>query len=292
MIGVNAAQNEKSYIKLINVLDVMGDETEAFRESAKATKLFPQSEALALMYSHFAYRLNDTVSLNRGISMVRQLNANNETLPKLEAILLLMQGSVVEGITLLEDIYMTQPTHKGLSEIISLLNEHGGTSASLTYLDNAVVKFPSDMKILQYYADAYLPRDASKAIPAYRTLLNEEPDNVSAMNNLAWLLNRTGDTQEAMPLIKKAYELSEDNVSVASTYAGVLLSNNEFTKAADLLGALINSKKAISVTSVMNYAEALIQTDRKKEAKRVLRSISVEGEKLETRKQALLDRAM
>lgn len=285
----SAAQNELSFIKLINVYDAMGNEDKAFAESSKATNLFPESEALALLYAHFSYRLNDVGNLSKGIGRLSQLNRKNETLPKLQGFLLVMKGDLENGLPILEKNYLSQPSRKSLSEIISVLNNHGGISASLDYLDKAISRFPSDMILLQYYADAYLPRDANKAIPAYKTVLEKMPNNVSALNNLAWLLNKTGDTKSAVPLIEKAYALDETNVSVISTYAGVLLNTKKFGQAVNLLEALIKGKKAVSVTTVLNYAEALIQVNRKKEAKRVLSNISVDSGRLKLRKQALLE---
>jgi putative PEP-CTERM system TPR-repeat lipoprotein len=286
----SAFRSEASFIKLINVLDLMGDESEAFKESYRAVKLYPTSEALTLLYAHFSYRTDDVKSLERGVNLLRNANPSNEELPKLGGILLAMQGKLWEGVNLLEQYYLSNPNAKSFSEILSLIIDKAGVAASLRYLDKSVSSYPSDMIMLQYYADAYLPRDSEKSIAAYSQIVESAPNNVNALNNLAWLLNEAGKTNDAMMTIEKAYALSNDNVPVISTYASVLFSNGEYSRVVALLSDIVRNKKSLSSMSFLNYAEALIETGDKKEAKRVLEGVDVSGDKLKARKQGLLKR--
>src|SRR5690606_35348089 len=52
-------------------------------------------------------------------------------------------------------------------------------------------------------------------------LLKQNPQNILALNNLAWLYHQNGD-KRAMDLARKAYELKPDNAAIADTYGWIL----------------------------------------------------------------------
>ena len=66
-----------------------------------------------------------------------------------------------------------------------------------------------------------------KAIQAYQRLLESIPNNVGALNNLAYLLmNQPGREAEAVKLAERAYKLSPSDPDIMDTYAGTLIRQN------------------------------------------------------------------
>src|SRR5262249_50656255 len=72
---------------------------------------------------------------------------------------------------------------------------------------------------LLYLADLYdLQAKYDAAAARYREVLKEDPANVLALNNLAWLLAETsGDKDEALKLIDRAIELQGSRAEFLDT---------------------------------------------------------------------------
>ena len=114
---------------------------------------------------------------------------------------------------------------------------------------------------------------AKKYVDAERTLkhvLEVQPNNVPALNNLAWIYQQKGDTQ-AQSLAHKAYLLSP-TPQVADTLGWILTTQGKPDVALMLLRQA--STQLISDGTVQfHYATALVAVGQKDEAVSVLRPI-------------------
>ncbi|WP_404362272.1 tetratricopeptide repeat protein [Marinobacter sp.] len=66
----------------------------------------------------------------------------------------------------------------------------------------------------------------AQAIDEYESLLARQPENVAALNNLAWLL-RERDRERAITLAARARELAPENPAVLDTYGWILYLNGQ-----------------------------------------------------------------
>lgn len=81
---------------------------------------------------------------------------------------------------------------------------------------------------------------AAEAAGFYQQVLAEEPDNVSALNNLSALLLALGAPGKAKPLLERAYGLSPGNPDIRRNLAGCLYSQGEWEQS----GALVDEAQA------------------------------------------------
>ncbi|NWO07967.1 MAG: tetratricopeptide repeat protein [Alteromonadaceae bacterium] len=63
--------------------------------------------------------------------------------------------------------------------------------------------------------------ELDKAAKHYQRVLEHQPDNITALNNLAWLLKDT-NANEALAMIRQAGELAPNNALVADTHGWIL----------------------------------------------------------------------
>jgi cellulose synthase operon protein C len=75
---------------------------------------------------------------------------------------------------------------------------------------------------------------SAEAIITYEKLLVLQPNNLVAMNNLAWLYTDV-NSAKAEELAVAAYKMAPDSVDIIDTYAGVLLKSNQLTQADEVL---------------------------------------------------------
>ncbi|MFT5175673.1 MAG: Tfp pilus assembly protein PilF, partial [Gammaproteobacteria bacterium] len=76
--------------------------------------------------------------------------------------------------------------------------------------------------------------DEAQAVADYERVLETNPDNVLALNNLAWLYEARGDTR-ALTMAKKAYDLLPERAEVADTYGWFLVKSGKVEQGLSLL---------------------------------------------------------
>jgi tetratricopeptide (TPR) repeat protein len=94
------------------------------------------------------------------------------------------------------------------------------------------------------------------AVPLYEQILKRQPNNVAALNNLAWTL-READLKRAVKLAQKASELAPDNAAVLDTYGWVLHLSGNQEKAKSSI------EKALSLTPGNAEIKAHLETVKK-----------------------------
>ena len=92
-------------------------------------------------------------------------------------------------------------------------------------------KHPKDNAFLGFLGEfALLSQDYSSAERRFRAVLQNDANNVTALNNLAWLLNMQAKP-EALALARKAAELAPGRADVLDTYAMCLANNKQTAQA-------------------------------------------------------------
>ena len=281
-------KNEKAYIKLMNLHELMGDDNRAFQTAVKAINSFPNVESVALLFTHFALKKQDSVNGKKGVDSLRSINPNNKSIKRFEGLLAFQQGNLQRGTQLLEEVYSQSPTQKNLSDLILGISTASGSDASIQYLKSFTEKYPSDAIAMQFYADAMLPRDQVEAAKAYESLLDIDANNVAALNNLAWIYNKQDNLDKATIAVEKAYKLDSTNLSVLSTYGGILLRKQNYEQAKEMLAKAVKSGTSVSANTLLNYAEALIRTGSSADAVKIIEQVDAPIEIVELRKQELL----
>ncbi|MEO1766476.1 XrtA/PEP-CTERM system TPR-repeat protein PrsT [Thiobacter aerophilum] len=98
---------------------------------------------------------------------------------------------------------------------------------------------PDDVGVRLYLGDAHMKRGEDQAaIAQYRAVLKQLPDHPVALNNLAWLLNKQGDT-EALPLAQRALKVRPDDPNILDTVGWIHLSRGEPNIARDFLAKAV-----------------------------------------------------
>lgn len=130
---------------------------------------------------------------------------------------------------------------------------------------------PQDYRVRAVLAQFYLnTHRLPLAVREFEAVLQQAPDNVIVLNNLAWLYQQRGDDSRAVELARRAYELAPSNPAVADTYGWILFGRNEIGRALPLLEAA--ARAAAGDPQIQyHYAAALARAGRRSEAREVLR---------------------
>ncbi|WP_018880173.1 XrtA/PEP-CTERM system TPR-repeat protein PrsT [Thioalkalivibrio sp. ALE9] len=121
-------------------------------------------------------------------------------------------------------------------ELARAQRESGEFEAGQATLEDWLDEHPQDLATRHIYAAQQMAAgDESGAVASYRRIVEQDADDVIALNNLAWTL-RERETEEALGHARRAAELAPEAPPVLDTLAVVLIHAGEPAEAADILG--------------------------------------------------------
>jgi cellulose synthase operon protein C len=93
---------------------------------------------------------------------------------------------------------------------------------------------PEDLQVRLVLAEADQAAEPAKAITEYQWILDRDPRNSVALNNLAWLYQNSGDGR-ALETARRAHELAPATPEIADTYGWILLQHGQAAAALPIL---------------------------------------------------------
>jgi putative PEP-CTERM system TPR-repeat lipoprotein len=120
-------------------------------------------------------------------------------------------------------------------------------------------------------------KDYASAASQYKALLEIQPNDVQALNNLAWASGQIRDPK-AIEYAEKARSLAPDNATVLDTLAVLLIDKGDTKQSIELLRRAVTL--APNTPSIrLNFARALVKDGQKASAKQELQLLSALGDK-------------
>lgn len=171
-----------------------------------------------------------------------------------------------------QEAYKIQPNDKVLLTLADLLNAQGKLPDAIKLLNNALEKNNKNGSIHFKLATTYQQQnDTQKAEEHYKAILTEQPDNVLALNNLAFLYSQNNNPQ-ALDFAKKAYDNAPESAAVLDTYGNILVKQGQAKEGLPIL------EKAASLAPKENdiqfhLAEAYSANDNNQKALEILEAI-------------------
>jgi putative PEP-CTERM system TPR-repeat lipoprotein len=134
----------------------------------------------------------------------------------------------------------------------------------------------------EYYLGA--GKSPRRAAQEFQTVVAQKPNDVVALNNLAWALNQVGDTG-AVAIAQRAYRLAPNAPTVEDTLGWVLTRNGQAAQAVDYLRQAVKLDPS-SLDAQYHLAYALTKTGHQAEAHQILTKLLSSGEPFGSRSEA------
>lgn len=115
--------------------------------------------------------------------------------------------------------------------------------------------------------------DESGAVDLYEDLVAINPDDVVALNNLAWAL-RDSEPARALRLAERAHELAPEAANVRHTLAMTLAENGKVSEAITHLESLDDEADGQTPALSLDLAELYVRNDRAEDARPLLQRLS------------------
>jgi len=155
------------------------------------------------------------------------------------------------------------------------------TRPLLTWLSD----HPNDARVLQFLGTVYLAmKQDDKAIEIFEKAVKIQPDNVVALNNLAWLYSLASNPK-ALELAERAYRVSPNDNGVKDTYGWILVQQGQVEKGRQILEQVMMDLPRVPEVRY-HHAVALLKSGQEIEARKILGNLLKEGKPFEGREEA------
>lgn len=179
------------------------------------------------------------------------------------------------AIAMMKQSYVAKPSAPVALALTDLIARNESPAAAISFLESHFATQPKSIDLSALYANLLLNIDAGKATRTFEALLQEDSDNVLALNNLAYLLTNQNKLQEAEGYASRALKLVPKHPDILDTYGVILLRKGEVTKAAEQFRLSLEQRPDHPEVS-LNYAETLIKVGDKSAAKVILNKLSIQ----------------
>lgn len=245
---------------------------------------FPARRALAAL----ELQLGNTDAALNLINELRKEDPNAPDLDVLQGDALLASGDSRRGIAAYDRALARQP-----SELVVLKRYRAG---ALTGEENAwqvlkdwLEEHPGDIRVGLQLAQDYGRRGwHDETIKAYRAVLEADPNNIPALNNLAWAhieRGNEGDLKLGLFSASKAYGKQPQIAAIGDTYGWLLLQDGQSKRAVEILGKAASSADA-TPDILYHHAVALDTVGRDAEAASLLNRLLADQTPFDSREEA------
>ena len=194
----------------------------------------------------------------------------------LEGELLARQGKIPNAAAAFRTSLAKQQMPEPAARLHRLLLAMKKPDEAASLVQKWVKDHPRDVAVRVYLGQQSLAiNDYKAAVPLFRAALENDPDNVLVLNNLAWALAESGDAG-AFVYAERAYRLAPNTPEVVNTYGWVLVQRGDTGRGVELLRKAVKLTPA-DVEKRLRLARGLIQAGDKAAAKIELEAVATTG---------------
>jgi putative PEP-CTERM system TPR-repeat lipoprotein len=246
---------------------------EALRKALimKPDLLEAQREIIAVQLA--AGKIDDALKETRALQKSRPKEAIGFAM---EGDVLTTQQKMAEAAKAYGEGAKRQPLPELIIKQHQLLRASGQTAEAQAVLAKLLRDNPTDPAVRFYVATTSVQgKDYRDAIGRFREILAQQPDNVPALNNLAWALHEMNDAT-ATTYAERAYAKAPNNPDVQDTYGWLLVERGDVKRGTELLKqATAASPNSAEIR--LHLAKALLKGGDKAAARQELEAVTKLG---------------
>jgi putative PEP-CTERM system TPR-repeat lipoprotein len=307
--AVSTNPAEPRLIELLgNTQEIAGASDDAVMSFQELARLEPQSPSALLKLAAAQAKQRDFTGAARSLRQAQRTSPDNEAIARDLVAVYLAAGKHDEALSVAKAIQVRKPeaalghalegdvhaSRKNWPEaervyrvalkatpqssaiaigLCRVMSASGRKSESAKFAKDWISRNPADVSMRLYVADTSLAaKDYKAAVLQYETLLDRAPNNVPALNNLAWTLGKLNDPR-AVVLAERAVELAPNSPPVLDTLGMLHVEQGDPKKGLEYLArarSLAPNRKDLR----LHYAMGLIQVGHAEQGKAELQELA------------------
>ncbi|WP_375750138.1 XrtA/PEP-CTERM system TPR-repeat protein PrsT [Vibrio sp. HN007] len=278
------------HIRLVHISEMTHKLRKGVSRANKAEEIFPNDVRFPLMKAGLLYKLRDFDSSQAVLDSLDNSVKQSLYALKLQGRLFIAHKDYSSAVPVYELMFEKNPDVKSADQLSSVLYLNGQGPEALAFLEKLIEQYPSTAKPLNIkVADLLSKMAPEKAIAKYQAILEKEPNNLIALNNIAALYQQKDQFSNAQVYADKAYEIAPANPAISDTYAYNLLNTGDIKKAMEILEKA-HDKVPSHAEIALHFAQSLIANNLKNKAASVLLDINTDEPRLLVLKKELEDK--
>ena len=247
---------------------------DALKLTQQQLKLHPNVPELKNLQTVLQAETRDYAGAMTSLNLLpKDVQAKSDVL-LLKGKLLIAQGKYVEGKAALMASYQQTKSAQTAMFLADLIAKNDSPEEAVRFIENHFSTEPKNPMLQSMYANLLLSVDPSKASNTFSTLIDEDPENFMALNNLAYLFTEQGKPDDALKYAEKALKLEPNHPDALDTKGRALLLKGQIKEALPYFEQSLKIRPEHPDVS-LNYAEALIANNQKDKAMAILSRIEV-----------------
>lgn len=233
-----------------------GDAQRSRQELIEALKLDANHLPSLLILARIAKSEGENELFEQYLVTLTELAPDAPDVMRLRAVSALASGQADEALALSQRVFKEAPTTATLLELNAYQRAAGNSGDARVSLQQWIKDHPKDVAVrLALASDLEIGKNVPGAQAQYLAVLELEPDNINALNNLAWYL-RLENPAKALDFARRASKIAPELPAVLDTLAVVehLNGDNESARA-NIQRARAGAPEDLS----MLYHEAMIE---------------------------------
>lgn len=259
---------------------VAGRESEAIQTLRKVLILEPamlEAQNMLITLHRNRKASDDALRVARDVQRQRPKEAVGYVM---EGELLLASSKPDQATQAFREAYTRERTGTNLTRLHAALDRSGKAAEAKTLIDSWLKDNPKDAEVLLYLGDVALARkDLDDARVRYDAALARVPNNVVALNNLAWISAQQKDVR-ARTYAEKAFALAPRNPAVLDTYGGILAAAGETERGLQMMRQAVDLAPT-TYELRFNLVRGLAAAGMRSEARKALEPLEALGSRFE-----------
>ncbi len=232
-----------------------GDEQKTRQELTEALRLDANHVPALLALGRLALRDGEKEQVEQYLATLVKLAPDSTDVLRLQALSEAQNGNAAGALVLAQRVFRQAPATQTILELTAYQRAAGNAGDARVALQQWIKDHPNDVAVrLALANDLELGSNSPGAQVQYLAVLELEPDNISALNNLAWSL-RLENPKKALEYVQRAARLAPANPAVLDTLAVIQYHSGDHQSARQAIqGALAGAPGNPS----MRYHQAMI----------------------------------
>jgi putative PEP-CTERM system TPR-repeat lipoprotein len=284
-LGRAQPKSPEIQILLAAALSKSGERQEAVDAYQRALELSPSSHAAHLGLIQLALANKDEAAALAAAQNYTEKQPGPLSAETLASTYVSL-NKIGDAVNVLLRTQEKYPNSATLVSLTALLRAQGNAAKADSMLSDWIEKHAADVNVRMAYAGAQMRGDPAAAEIQYRAVLQVQPYNAAALNNLAWLLQKK-KPEEALTYAERASKIAPDSASVLDTLAWTKWLINDKNGALPLLERA-HASDAANGEIAYHLVLALDANGRREDAKKLLGELLASKSQFEDRSQAEL----
>jgi Flp pilus assembly protein TadD len=139
------------------------------------------------------------------------------------------------AVAVLKKSFADKPSNVVLLRLVNYAMQAKDDKGATDLMAKWLAGHPDDLAVRMAFATSFTQvDDSSRAIPQYEAILKKSPNNILALNNLGWLIQKS-DPKRALSLLTQARKLAPNSGTIGDSLGWVKLQQKDAAGALEVL---------------------------------------------------------